>query len=815
MSTLDLGKLKFLWRGTWTNSNSYIANDVVAYNSAIWICTQGHSTGLSSEFSPGKRDRTNVLGKTVDPAEIIPVQVTVSSSGASNYFFLDGRVTPQLTLYPNVRYRFYQKDSSNLNHRFALSTTVDGIFGSGGQEYTVGINYYGTAGIDGYMDVVLNSNAPTTLYYYSANDTGYGAGAVGRFTLTPSWRGWQYWDQISSGARFQGAWAGTTQYYYNDIIEYEGATYLALADNLNKPPQTPDARNVLGNLTAGVSVGYTQFWQLLTPGDRKTEHNAAAWFQNKGPADWAYPNGNNANPNQLGGFKWISRSGRIYQQGQGYNKNHGLGNQAGASTNGNNAYGNNSHAHELCFNNTDWWTSRDNGGTGRMTTPDGQPPRCIQVESGYDYNYYLFNNGELWSSGTGSNGANGVGDTADVAIPRRVVGLNDVKIVKVSCGFSNISSIRHVLALDENGYVWVWGRNNVGQLGLGDTTSRATPQRIPRSYFGGERVIDIIAMGADNGHSYARVASDNLYAWGRNNENQLGTNDTTNRYRPTKMANWDPVANSGIRKWQAYGYAGSASLMILDGLGFLWHVGSDVGHASFASATTRTQLTKSTTAPGGSIVNFWNVWSGDSSAYVATYIRHSNGSTYVCGQGSVYSNINGTTGGTAQQLTPLLLSATLGAGSAFVNIKEVYSHICETVNNRRTIHWLRDDGKVFAQGNNVYGELGNPFIATGAQNNADETGSTNYPVVTFTAPAHKVVSIMPGGSGNTDFTWQHGMFYMLANGQIMGSGMTRSTAFGQAVTGPDRFYSGNFLSYNPGSGEAAGVNMPVSITYAR
>jgi hypothetical protein len=182
MSTLDLGKLKFLWRGTWTTGNSYVANDVVAYNSGIWICTQPHATGLSTEFSPGKRDRINVLGKTVDPAEVIPIQVTVSTSGLSNVFYLDGRPTPALTIYPNVRYRFYQKDSSNLNHRFAISTTVDGIFGSGGVEYTNGVTYTGTAGIDGFMDVVLTSAAPTTLYFYSANDTGYGAGATGKFT---------------------------------------------------------------------------------------------------------------------------------------------------------------------------------------------------------------------------------------------------------------------------------------------------------------------------------------------------------------------------------------------------------------------------------------------------------------------------------------------------------------------------------------------------------------------------------------------------------------------------------------------------------
>ena len=812
MSTLDLGKLKFLWRGTWSTGSSYAQNDVVAYNSAIWICTQSHGTGLSTEYSPGKRDRLNVLGKTVDPQEIIPINVTVGTYGAGNVFYLDGRPTPALTLYPNVRYRFLQKDASNTNHRFALSSSVDGIFAVNGVEYTAGVFQYGTPGVDGYMDVVLDSTMPATLYYFSANDLNFGNGAAGRLIRTPSWRGYQYWDQVTSGMTFKGAWVTTTQYYYNDIIEYEGATYLALADNLNKPPVTPDLQRNNGNLiTNSTASQYSQYWQLLTPGDRKTEHNSVAFFANKGPLDWPYAPGNNGNPNQLQSIKWVSRSGRIYQNGTGASNNHGTHNAV---------YANNPAPTELCFNHTDWWLSRDNGGTGKMTTPDGQPPRCIQVESGWDYNYYVFNNGEVWSSGTGANGGNGVGDTTDVPVPRRVVGLNDVRIVKISAAFGGLSSIRHVLALDDQGYVWTWGRNNLGQLGLGDTTDRSSPTRIPRTYFGNERVTDILAMGTDNGWSYARVASDNIYAWGNNGSSQLGNGDTTNRYRPVKMTNWDPVANNGIRKWQGFGFNGAASFMICDGNGFLWHCGNDYGHSTFASAATRTQLTRSTTTPNGNVANFWNVWSGDTVAQCATYIRHTNGTTYSCGQASTYSNVQGTTGVTTQILSPTLLSTTLGIAIGLINIKEVYLHISYTADQRRTIHFLRDDGRVFAQGNNGANELGNPYLTTNANNNVDESGVTNYPAAVFNAPSHKVVSILPGGSGSSDLAWSHGIFYLLANGQVLANGQTRNTnsiAGTEATTRGDarRTNSGNFISYNPSMAEGSSISMPQSVTYGR
>lgn len=812
MSTLDLGKLKYLWRGTWAANSSYLPNDIVAYNGGIWICTNAHGTGLSTEFSPGRRDRNNVLPKTVDPAELNVINVTVGTSGPNNVFFLDGRATPAITIFPNVRYRFMQKDSSNTGQRLAFSTTQDGIFTSGGVEYTTNVFQFGTPGLDGYVDLLLDSTAPATLFYYSANGLGYGGGTSGRLLRSPAWRGWQYWDQVTSGFTFRGVWSSVSQYFYNDIIEFEGATYLSLADNINRPPTTPDVQRTMGSLTANSSASlYTQFWQLLTPGDRMTEHNAVAHFMNKGPIDWPYPMGNNGNNNHLHAIKWISRSGRVYNCGPGWNSNHG--------THEGQTISNQAHAQEIVFNHVDWWNSRDNGGNGRHTTPDGQPPRCIQIEAGWSWSYYLFNNGELWANGENANGELGDGSTTTREIPRRVIGLNDVRIVKVSVGFGPLTGTRHVLALDDQGYVWTWGRNDAGQLGTGDSTNRATPMRLPRSYFGNERVVDILAMGQQQGWSYARTASDQLFAWGRNAENQLGNGDTTNRFRPTRMTNWDPVANGGIRKWQAYGFfngsTGAASFMILDGLGFVWHCGNDYGHSTFATAATRTALTRSSTTPGGSIVNFWNVWSGDTSVNCATFLRHANGTTFVCGQGNNLNNTQGTTGATAQILSPTLLSTALGAGTALVNIKEVYVHISFTGDNRRTIHWLRDDGKVYAQGQNGFGEIGNPFIGTGAGNNTDETGSTNFPVVTFTPSSHKIVSILPSGSGSSDLNWAHGMFYLLSNGQMMASGVNRNPAAVGAVGTNQRIRSGNFLAYNFNMGEGGAVNIPVSVQFAR
>ena len=52
--------------------------------------------------------------------------------------------------------------------------------------------------------------------------------------------------------------------------------------------------------------------------------------------------------------------------------------------------------------------------------------------------------------------------------PTRLAALKDVKIVAVS---KNCAS-PNCFAVDEEGQVWAWGRNEAGQLGLGDSEDR-------------------------------------------------------------------------------------------------------------------------------------------------------------------------------------------------------------------------------------------------------------------------------------------------------------------------------------------------------
>ena len=76
-----------------------------------------------------------------------------------------------------------------------------------------------------------------------------------------------------------------------------------------------------------------------------------------------------------------------------------------------------------------------------------------------------------------------------------------------------------------DGSLWAWGKNDRGQLGLGDTDDRAEPQLV------GWGLTPVIV-----GETVFALSSDGvLWGWGRNDLAQLGTGDTEDRTRPAEL----------------------------------------------------------------------------------------------------------------------------------------------------------------------------------------------------------------------------------------------------------------------------------------
>lgn len=142
--------------------------------------------------------------------------------------------------------------------------------------------------------------------------------------------------------------------------------------------------------------------------------------------------------------------------------------------------------------------------------------------------------GTVWSMGGNDRGQLGIGST-DAAMHQRLEWISRLS----GSGIAAVAAGRqHSLALDLSGNIWAWGDNTYGQIGVAispDTIRNAisSPVKVWDASVQGTGAVAIIAGGWS---SYALLADGRCVAWGRNQRGQLGLGDTLNRDIPTALA---------------------------------------------------------------------------------------------------------------------------------------------------------------------------------------------------------------------------------------------------------------------------------------
>lgn len=154
---------------------------------------------------------------------------------------------------------------------------------------------------------------------------------------------------------------------------------------------------------------------------------------------------------------------------------------------------------------------------GTVTLPAGLT--AVAIAAGGNHALALLSNGAVHAWGRNNNGQLGVGDQAARLVPTLVTLPRPAVAIAAGRDFS--------LAVLDDGTICAWGANNNGQLGNGVRTSVVSLSPVQVAGITTAR-----AVAAGNEHALALLADGSVLAWGANGAGQLGLGDFKLRRTP-------------------------------------------------------------------------------------------------------------------------------------------------------------------------------------------------------------------------------------------------------------------------------------------
>lgn len=189
---------------------------------------------------------------------------------------------------------------------------------------------------------------------------------------------------------------------------------------------------------------------------------------------------------------------------------------------------------------TDYGTDTLSDGYTYTTTPTPDLQACtgfIDVQSGGGHTLALASNGTVWAWGNNGYGQLGDNSTTDSAFPVQVEGLSGITAIR--------AGNQHSAALKNDGTVWAWGYNNDGELGDGSTVSKSVPVLV-------RGLVGVTELQVYGNHSMALKNDGTLWGWGTNYYGSLGDGGTANRTSITRVTGLTDVSKFYLGNYHAF-----------------------------------------------------------------------------------------------------------------------------------------------------------------------------------------------------------------------------------------------------------------------
>ncbi|MGN0608594.1 MAG: hypothetical protein ACI4J6_05275, partial [Oscillospiraceae bacterium] len=288
--------------------------------------------------------------------------------------------------------------------------------------------------------------------------------------------------------------------------------------------------------------------------------------------------------------------------------------------------------------------------------PDGDDELHLDVDKnrvslGYGHSAYITENGDLYMWGRNDYGQLGDGTYIDKDTPVKIMS----NVSQVSLGFN------HSACITTNGDLYTWGYNGSGRLGDGTslylTPSKSSPQKIMSN-------VAQVSLGWE--HSACITTSGDLYTWGDNSYNQIGDGTNDKWFSPLKiMSN---VVQISVGNYHS-------ACITADGELYMW---GRNGYGQLGNGATTSYHIPERIATNVSQV----ILGGNHSAYISQ-----NGDLYMWGR-NYFSQLGD--GATTDCYTP----------------KKVMSNVSQVSLGGDYSAYITVNGDLYTWGCNYYGQLG-------------------------------------------------------------------------------------------------------------
>ena len=375
---------------------------------------------------------------------------------------------------------------------------------------------------------------------------------------------------------------------------------------------------------------------------------------------------------------------------------------------------------------------------------------------------FLKSDGTVWATGHNANGELGDGTNVQQIYPVQVTDSTTNPITNVS---SISSGAAHTVFLKSDGTVWATGNNTEGELGDGSTTDKNRAVQVTDSTTNPITNVSAIAGGAN--HTVFLKSDGTVWATGYNVYGELGIGNTTQQNRAVQVTD---SSGNYITNVSAIA-AGYYQTVFLKSDGTVWATGQnnngELGDGTTTNKSRAVQVSDSTTNP---ITNVSAIAGGANH----TVFLKSDGTVWATGE-----NANGELGDGTTNDNPRAEPVTDSTTNPITNISAISTGYYHSV-------FLKNDGTVWATGNNAEGELGdgsttdksravqvmqtlgNPLTnvskLSGNSTHSINTSPTNLnPLTTLTLSENQPIGTVVGDFNATDPDYGAVLTYTLMN----------------------------------------------------